>query len=219
MTATILITGFGPFPGAPYNPTQPLVRRLVRRRHPAFAGVRRIAHVFPVNYEAVDRELPALIARERPDVLVMFGLALRTKHIRIETQARNALTRMVVDASGRRPIAGTIIPHAQGALPLPTPAQRLVMAARSTGVAAAISRDAGRYLCNYLSWRVIEATAGPAGPSFAAFVHVPGLRQTAVRRGARGARRWRMRDLLRGGEAILLAAAAETRRRRHMKDR
>ena len=62
MTATILITGFGPFPGAPYNPTQPLVRRLVRRRHPAFAGVRRIAHVFPVSYEAVDRELPALIA-------------------------------------------------------------------------------------------------------------------------------------------------------------
>ena len=25
MTATILITGFGPFPGAPYNPTGPLV--------------------------------------------------------------------------------------------------------------------------------------------------------------------------------------------------
>ena len=76
------------------------------------AGVRRIAHVFPVSYEAVDRELPALIARERPDVLVMFGLALRTKHIRIETQARNSLTRMVVDVSGHRPIAGTIIPHA-----------------------------------------------------------------------------------------------------------
>jgi pyroglutamyl-peptidase len=25
----ILITGFGPFPGAPYNPTQPLVARLL----------------------------------------------------------------------------------------------------------------------------------------------------------------------------------------------
>ena len=24
----ILVTGFGPFPGAPYNPTQPLVARL-----------------------------------------------------------------------------------------------------------------------------------------------------------------------------------------------
>ncbi len=78
MTATILITGFGPFPGAPYNPTEPLVGELLRRRHPALAGVRRVAHVFHVSYQAVDRELPELLAREQPDVLVMFGLAART---------------------------------------------------------------------------------------------------------------------------------------------
>ena len=75
MTATILITGFGPFPGAPYNPTGPLVSELARRRHPAFVNVRRVAHIFPVSYEAVDRELPALLKRERPDALIMFGLA------------------------------------------------------------------------------------------------------------------------------------------------
>jgi pyrrolidone-carboxylate peptidase len=82
MTATILITGFGPFPGAPYNPTGPLVIELARRRHPAFANVRRVAHIFPVSYEAVDRELPALLKRERPDALIMFGLAVRAKQIR-----------------------------------------------------------------------------------------------------------------------------------------
>ena len=27
---TILVTGFGPFPGAPFNPTAPLVERLAR---------------------------------------------------------------------------------------------------------------------------------------------------------------------------------------------
>src|SRR5262249_26784386 len=82
MTATILITGFGPFPGAPFNPSEPLALELSRRRHPAFAGVRRVAHVFRVTYEAVDTELPALIAREKPAALVMFGLAARTKHMR-----------------------------------------------------------------------------------------------------------------------------------------
>ena len=61
MTATILITGFGPFPGAPFNPTEPLAMELARRRHPAFANVRRVAHVFPVSYAAIDRELPALL--------------------------------------------------------------------------------------------------------------------------------------------------------------
>ena len=32
----ILLTGFGPFPGAPFNPTMPLVKRLTALRRPAF---------------------------------------------------------------------------------------------------------------------------------------------------------------------------------------
>ena len=54
----ILVTGFGPFPGAPYNPTETLVERLLRLRRPAFENITRIGHVFPVTYAAVDRELP-----------------------------------------------------------------------------------------------------------------------------------------------------------------
>src|SRR6266436_3174526 len=98
----ILITGFGPFPGAPVNPTEPLVAALTRRRHPA--DVRRVGHVFRVSYETVDRELPALLKREQPDALVMFGLAGRTRHLRVETLARNALTRTVPDAGGKLPV-------------------------------------------------------------------------------------------------------------------
>ena len=47
MTTTVLLTGFGPFPGAPFNPTGPLVEALARRRHPGLGDVRRVAHVFP----------------------------------------------------------------------------------------------------------------------------------------------------------------------------
>ena len=54
----ILITGFGPFPGAPFNPTQPLVARLLRLRRPALDDVELSGHIFPVTYQAVDRELP-----------------------------------------------------------------------------------------------------------------------------------------------------------------
>src|SRR5260370_12098215 len=151
----LLITGFGPFPGAPFNPTDPLVMELARRRHPA--SVRRVAHVFRVSYEAVDRELPALLAREQPDALVMFGLAGRTRQVRVETLARNALARTLPDAAGRLPVAATIVPGAPDALRLRAPAPKLVMAARAPRVPAALSRDAGRYLCNYLCWR-----GGPA---------------------------------------------------------
>ena len=129
MTTTILITGFGPFPGAPYNPTGPLVSELARRRHPAFANVRRVAHVFPVSYEAVDRELPALLKRERPDALIMFGLAVRATQMRIEMRARNAVTRMLPDVSGRIPLAATILPGGPPTVPMRSPAQRLLAAA------------------------------------------------------------------------------------------
>src|SRR3954469_10449747 len=94
----ILITGFGPFPGAPFNPTMPLVARLLRLRRPAFGDVELSGHIFPVTYRGVDRELPQLVTRHRPHALLMFGLASRTRHLRIETRARNAVTMLWPDA-------------------------------------------------------------------------------------------------------------------------
>jgi pyroglutamyl-peptidase len=219
---TILITGFGPFPGAPFNPTEPLVRELARRRHPA--NVRRVAHVFRVSYDAVDRELPALLERERPDALIMFGLAGRTRHLRVETRARNALTRTVPDAGGKLPATATIVPGGPDALPLRAPAQKLVMAARSAGVQAALSRDAGRYLCNYLCWRAADAPGGGA-PQLVAFIHVPRIFRPNRRRGRarpnsypgrpnagpRCSRLITLDDLIEAGEAIVRAAIAALR--------
>src|SRR5262249_40276271 len=65
----ILITGFGPFPGAPHNPTMPLVDRLLRLRRPAFDDVERSSHIFHVTYATVDRELPLLLEEHHPHAL------------------------------------------------------------------------------------------------------------------------------------------------------
>src|SRR5208282_3406730 len=70
----VLLTGFGPFPGAPFNPSAVLVKALARRRRPALAGVERLPYVFETNYAAVDKILPGLFAL-RPDIVLMFGLA------------------------------------------------------------------------------------------------------------------------------------------------
>lgn len=92
MTMTVLITGFGRFPGAPFNPAGPLARALAKTRRPALADVRLISHVFPTSYAAVARQWPELLARHRPDAVLMLGLAGRTKYLRIETRARNIRT-------------------------------------------------------------------------------------------------------------------------------
>ena len=219
MPLTILLTGFGPFPGAPSNPTGPLVQQLARLRRPALADVRLVPHVFRTSYEAVDDDLPRLVSRIRPDAVLMFGLATRASCLQVETRARNALSALVLDAQGRQAAALSIAPGGPDALMFGVPAARLALAARKARSEAVISRDAGRYLCNYLSWRAIETAAQPGGPIFAAFIHVPKVGPGPHPPAPHGRRRWRMTDLLRGGEAILLAAAAETRKRSRMTKR
>ena len=207
---TLLLTGFGPFPGAPFNPTTPLVKHLARVRRPGLADVRIVGHVFPTSYAAVDRELPALIAHHRPDALLMFGLATRAKRVRIETRARNALA-LLPDVKGATVHKAKIAPGGPAALPMPAPMMRLLTAARTSRVPTILSRDAGRYLCNYLCWRAAEAAATKGGPRLAAFVHVPSIER--VQRPRRLAKqRLSHNDLARAATGLLMALAAATRR-------
>jgi pyroglutamyl-peptidase len=206
----ILITGFGPFPGAPYNPTQPLVARLTRLRRPAFDDVELVGHIFHVTYNTVDRELPELLRQHRPQALLMFGLADRTHDMRIETRARNAVTTLFPDADRNRARKGSIVGGADAVMLGPHTA-RLLRAAVGTGIDARASRDAGSYLCNYLSWRAIEAVNADNGPRLAAFVHIPPLaRGGAIRR--KGFPRITLEELVDAGEAMLLEMVRLARR-------
>ena len=167
----ILITGFGAFPGAPFNPTTALVARVAgaaRRR-----GVACVAHVFQTRYAAIDRQLPALIATHRPDVVLMFGLAADRKQVCIETLAHNRLAALSPDAAGAAPQRAVIAPSAAPRRRGRAPFEQLLAAARASGTATALSTDAGDYLCNYVYWHALGAAAKPRGPRLAVFVHVP----------------------------------------------
>ena len=205
---TVLITGFGPFPGAPLNPTEALVRELARRHHDG--DCRRIGHVFRTSYAAVETELPKLVDLHRPDVILQLGLATRTAHLRIETRAVNSRSLLAADVDGFAPKTSGIDPAAPSALAGRAPHHRLVAAARATGVPARLSRNAGRYLCNYAYWRALDLSAH--GGPLVQFIHVPMVR-------GEPAPRWRSRhslslaDLVRAAEAILAALAAAARER------
>src|SRR3954452_9644077 len=199
----ILVTGFGPFPGAPYNPTQALVERLLRLRRPAFSDVELSGHIFPVTYKAVDQELPQALAKHRPQALLMFGLAGRTAHLRIETRARNAVTMLWPDAAQTRVRKGSIGPGPD-ALKFGPHTLRLLRAALGTGIDARPSRDAGSYLCNYLSWRAIEAMQNDHHLRAAAFVHVPLIARGAMSARKGAARRITLEQMVDAGEAMLM---------------
>lgn len=202
----VLVTGFAAFPGAPYNPTPALVETLAKTRRPALSDVEIVTHVFPVTYQAVDDQFPELLARYKPDALLMFGLAARTPYVRIETRARNAITALWPDAD-HKPVRRNIIERGgPAALPFRPLTARLYRRARATGVPVRLSRDAGRYLCNYLCWRALE-TAG--APRATAFIHVPQVpRHGAMAR----PRRISASDLARAGAAILTELVALAKR-------
>jgi pyroglutamyl-peptidase len=203
---SILVTGFGRFPGAPFNPSGPVALAVAKRRRPAFAEARRAVHVFETSYAAIDRDLPRLIATHKPDIVLMFGLAARTPFVRIETRARNARSILFPDVTGFRPAERAIAPD-QPALRGHASFSRLLGAARATRAASRLSRDAGRYLCNYVYWRALEASR--SGTPLVQFVHIPPVSNRLRRAG--GKRRISHAALVRAGEAILLSLVAAHR--------
>ena len=168
----VLLAGFGPFPGAPLNPSAAVALALARRRRPAFAGLNRSVHVFATNYAAVDSDMPALFAK-KPDVVLIFGLAGRRRQICIETRARNALSLLFPDASGQRPSASVIEIGGPYALCGHAPFHRLLSATRTRKIPVRLSRDAGRYLCNYVYWCALQRA--PHGRPLVQFVHIPAI--------------------------------------------
>jgi pyroglutamyl-peptidase len=213
MAIKVLITGFGPFPGAPVNPSAALARALARRRRPAFVGLRRIAHVFPTSYSAVDRALPHLLASESPQIVLLFGLAARTRHLRVETRAQNAVAPLLPDAQRGHRGTHAIAPAMPQCLKGNAPFSRLVAAGRGHGVAVRTSRDAGRYLCNYAYWRALEAIDPVDDLPLVQFVHIPLTRQNPRPRTRKPDRRPTFGSLARAAEAMLVALVSAARRR------
>ena len=177
---TVLVTGFGAFPGAPRNPTEQLMARLLR--HSARfgrLGVRLEARVLPVSFSSISQYLAGLESDLRPDAILHFGLASCRRWISLETRAVNRVTTFFGDASGRlskqtRIDSGPVFSRSTLSL------SQIVARLGHLHQNIRLSGDAGRYLCNktlYLSLTQSKAKA-------IGFIHVPPLKY--VKGGATG---------------------------------
>jgi pyroglutamyl-peptidase len=205
----VLLVGFGPFPGAPFNPSASLVTALARRRRPALADTFRTTHVFATTYSGVDRDLPALFA-EKPDIVLMVGLAGRTRHLRIETRARNAVSVLFPDAGGYRPADAEILSGGPPARRGRAPFAHLLAAARGNALRVGLSRDAGRYLCNYAYWKALERARD--GRPLVQFVHIPPIRTGSRPLRQRKHHQPSLATLVAASERLLMALLAARRR-------
>lgn len=165
-----LITGFGPFPRVPCNPSAEIARIVAQDRRWRRLGWRIEAGIFPTRYGIVAETIARLAAQTPPRFVVMLGVAARARRLRVEMVAQNRVSGVHRDAGMARPGAAVIAPAAGAIRRGRHAGPVLVRALRRAGVPAEPSFSAGRYVCNFAYWHMLGAF--PA-PTEIVFVHVP----------------------------------------------
>jgi pyroglutamyl-peptidase len=165
----LLVTGFGPFPGAPENPTETLMAGLAGASPEALGAGALRAVVLPTDYRRSWEMLRDLYANLSPDVVVHFGLHLHAEAIHVERVGRNAVDPRKLDAAGYAPSDGRVHGSGPDLLHATLPVSGIVDALTEAGHAAELSDDAGGYVCNATLYRSLHAEAAPQ----VGFIHVP----------------------------------------------
>ncbi len=166
----LLVTGFGHFPGAPINPTGDILTAVKAMTFPPHLQVK--THLFRTVYAEVQRDLPRLIAEQKPDALILFGLANKAKTIRIETTARNSTHRTIPDADGNIFPTRSIDPAQPSLRKTGLDGPMIARHLRKAGLKTSTSRNAGNYLCNFSYFHALQAVEQGLLRQ-ALFVHVP----------------------------------------------
>lgn len=166
---TVLVTGFEPFGSHEVNPSALIAE--------AMDGV-----VLPVSFARASEALRAAIDERNPDVVICFGLADGDETVSVERFAHNLDEADAVDNEGANGSGAEIDPAGPLALRATLPVDEIVAALRGAEIPAAVSRDAGGYLCNHIFYVLMQALKpGRTG----GFVHVPSLdaldRETQLR--------------------------------------
>ena len=198
----ILITGFGPFPGAPVNPTAAMIEALAADPA-ALDGVGDIrTEILAVEYDTVPERLAGIAAGFAPDIAIHFGLSARAEGFTLERLARNEIAADRLDNSGAQPHAACIVEGGEGH-PSTLPLDAIAVALSEAGLPHSWSDNAGGYLCNYVFYLSRSPHFAEYAPEMSGFVHVPPLAGEGAPANA-----MRLDDLV-AGTCLIVAACAD----------
>lgn len=167
---TVLLTGFGPFPGMPANATRELVPVLARRARLRFAGVQVRSALLPTEWVRGPQHASSALERAQPDIVIHFGVSERAAGFVIERRGVNVCASSA-DGAGALPAAALLEPDGPQQRAVNLPVDLIVDRLRGLGLPAALSDDAGQYLCNAVLYQSLARLAGSG--AIAGFVHLP----------------------------------------------
>lgn len=171
MRARLLVSGFEPFEGVPWNPSGAIALRL-GERPPAGAETRAV--VLPTVYGEGAAQLGALIESFRPTHVVAMGVGAHPTEVRVERFAINlADASPRADNRGRRPDEEPVVDGGPTGYFSTLPVKTLVEHFRAAGLDARATTGAGTFVCNDVFYRMMHLCAALASPPVAGFVHLP----------------------------------------------
>jgi pyroglutamyl-peptidase len=203
----IALTGFGPFPGVPFNASGQLIRNLVETPPRLPHGSRLYSIVLPTDWRAGMDALATFMGAVKPHIALHVGVSSRARGFVIETRAYNQ-TSTRADCSGQLALARCVRRGAPASVETRLPAARLLQRLRMEGIPAVVSADPGRYLCNAVMFESLNG-ASHAAP-MAGFIHIPALGPGGLHTAAS----FGWPELRRGAEIILDTLARGHRRHR-----
>lgn len=217
MRPVLLVTGFGPFPGVPFNVSAAVVDYLASRA--TCTPVALHTAVLPTHW----RDGPAIAASKmrevQPDAVIHFGVSGRADGFQFETRAYNQCAKLA-DCAGASASGFYLRRSGPPMLRATLASSTLIRRLRLVGLPAYHSSDAGRYLCNavlYSSLHEAESLPERDRP-LVGFIHIPALPSPSDNHGASefgwpGLRRGAV-EILHGVASSLRAPAHRTGRAR-----
>ena len=168
----ILVTGFEPFGDDAENASIIAVDLLAERwQHD---DVQLVTGRLPVVFGAAGAALRELVGRWLPDAVVAVGEAGGRSAVTPERQGVNEMTARIPDNAGQQPVGQPIFDGGPEVRAATLDVNALADAISAAGVAAEVSDDAGRFVCNAVAY-LLPGLGIPA-----AFVHVPAVRSAGT---------------------------------------
>lgn len=174
---SILLTGFGPFPGVTDNVSGALALAVRDQacEIPAITPRQAItADILPTEWHGAPERLDNLLNTVDPQIVLHFGVSGQATGFVIETVAEN-LCRDAPDAVGCPPPSPNLCAESPSALPSTLPVNAIIARLSTAGLPAATSNDAGAYLCNAVLFRSLRWARQERSQSQRkiGFVHIP----------------------------------------------
>ncbi|ACS32533.1 pyroglutamyl-peptidase I [Thermococcus gammatolerans] len=165
----VLVTGFEPFGGEEINPSWEAVKALPDELN----GATLLKVRLPVSFKRVREILPRLIAREKPDIVLLTGQAGGRPNVTVERVAINVMDSTMPDNDGFKPEDEPVFEGAPDAYFATIPIKDVVKALRKARIPAGVSNTVGTYVCNTAMFTALHTIAVSGMETKAGFIHVP----------------------------------------------